>query len=88
MKLTLSETEAKEVIGSRFNLGSSEVEILFSNPSPQNNHSFFEAIYSIYLEGMRDDTSKINLIKAIRTLTNCNLKEGKEMAERIMGDEP
>lgn len=87
MKLTVSNSEARDIIARSHSLANYEVFIEPENvtQSPNrgdiNNPILRDAIATLFKEGRADYVNKIAVIKAIRTLTNAGLKEAKDLAE-------
>lgn len=86
MKLVLSQSEVHDIVAERYNIRVDQVEIEGLHPAPSvpniENVEVRKALTVLVAEGAnRYSPNKIALIKAIRTLTGCGLKEGKDFLE-------
>lgn len=99
MKVILTNTEACNAVASHYNVHPHEVEIegkpLVHYPTMLQDGiacpHVRDALRSLFDEGARvgrdGSRNKIAMIKAIRTLTDCNLKEGKDFVEMVLLNE-
>ena len=89
MKLVLSQSEVHDIVAERYNIRVDQVEIQGLHPAPSvpniDNVEVRKALIVLATEGGEiqrwRSPNKIALIKAIRTLTGCGLKEGKDFLE-------
>ena len=87
MKLVLSQSEVHDIVAERYNIRVDQVEIQGLHPAPSvpniDNVEVRKALIALaVLDGAnRYSPNRIALIKAIRTLTGCSLKEGKDFLE-------
>ena len=100
MKLQLTNSEARQIVSDKFNVFAHEVEI---EPKPSTaipNYSpvleggvgcsaVRHALCTLFIEGRYwgSNPNKIALIKAVRSLTDCSLKEGKDFVEEVLLNE-
>lgn len=84
MKLVLSQSEVHDIVAERYNIRVDQVEIQGLHPAPSlpniENAEVRKALIVLATED-RYSPNRIALIKAIRTLTGCGLKEGKDFLE-------
>jgi hypothetical protein len=102
MKIILTNAEACAIVASRHSVGAHQVEIEpkpFALPqqlAPVTENGIGcevvrGALISLFDEGVNigrcGPRNKIALIKAIRTLTDCSLKDGKDFVEQSLLNE-
>ena len=101
MKVILTNAEACAAVATKYNLFADEVEIQgkpqAAAPVPPALGNGIScdivrgALIAIFDEGARvgrdGSRYKIALIKAVRTLTDCSLKEGKDFVEQTLLNE-
>ena len=98
MKLQLTNSEARQIVAEKYSVSAYEVEIAASSlPPPPPVAAFFNSVGTaeirtaltnlfdeghVYGRGQRPN--KIAMVAAIRTLTNCDLKSGKEFVDQLL----
>ena len=94
MKLQLSHYEARQIVADKYNVSTLEVEIeakpFTAAPVPPNLSNGIScptvrhALFVLFNEPLvkAKGANKIELIRAIRTLTDCSLKDGKDFVEQ------
>ena len=98
MKVILTNTEACNAVATHYNVHPHEVEIegkpLAALYAPAleggiNCTAVRNALCTLFVEGRYwgSNPNKIALIKAVRTLTDCGLKEGKDFVEQTLLNE-
>ena len=100
MKLQLTNSEARQIVAEKYSVSAYEVEIAASSlppPPPPPVSALFNSVGTaeirtaltnlfdeghVYGRGQRPN--KIAMVAAIRTLTNCDLKSGKEFVDQLL----